>query len=135
MGSETREAVNYTVTEKNLPLRQQAVAGLPPGLQKTIEPETQTMRSVTDKDGRPFTPVAESAVLVAGPFARLHAAHGGSLAAQFSQQLGFAVSVLERPVEFQEVPRYLMESDSVARDAAEIVVFAFPEYALLRPGW
>ncbi len=135
VGSESHGTVRYTVTEKDLPLRQQAVAGLAPGLQKTIRPEMQTMRSVTDGDGRTFTPAAESAVLVAGPFARLHAVHGASLAAQFSQQLGFPVSVLERPVEFQEVPRHLMESNSVARDAAEVVVFAFPEYALLRPGW
>jgi len=135
VGSDAREAAHYTVTEKELPLRQQAVAGLAPGLQKAIIGETQTMLSVTDGEGQPFAPAAESAVLVAGPFARLYEAHGASLAAQFSQQLGFPVSVLERPVEFQEVPRYLMDNDSVARDAAKIVVFALPEYALLRPGW
>jgi len=116
-------------------LHQGAIPCLPPHIQKIIEPESRTVYAVHDGEGRPVVPAPGGDVLVVGSLASLHGPLGASLAAHLARETGRPVSVLRPDRHDQEVPRYLMENGPPELETAKVVVFSFPEYALVRPGW
>ncbi len=128
-------AAAFNAVTETVLLHQGAVPALPKSQQSLIGPESNSIEKITDPDGALFAPAATSAVLVVGSMSNNNAARGASLAAYLSAKLGTPVSILGANLEDQEVPQHLLTANPPELEAAQVVLYCFPEYALVRPGW
>jgi hypothetical protein len=120
---------------EEMPLYQRAVLRLPTEQRKMVDAETRQLHKVRKSDESLFEPAERSSVLVPGALGTVYAELGASFAAQLSHDLGYPVSVPARPLKDQEIPAYLAQESVPELEGTHTVVFCFPEYTLLRPGW
>ncbi|MBX3179405.1 MAG: hypothetical protein KF886_18775 [Candidatus Hydrogenedentes bacterium] len=123
----------YTVETHRLPLEQPLVEEILPSQRELVAPEENTIHTVRDAAGALHALTPDGALYVLGSYGLAHQVRGASVAAHLGRLLDCAVAGPPRNVSDDAAPRFLREEARL--DGVSVVLFCFPEAAMLEAGW